>query len=241
MLNDKAMLDSTSYNITVNPAGPGAVDVGIVATSGSPFKGVLGKMLWFNVTGYGWKSAVIDSVTDYQHATANSDPGFAGLPDTLTATQAYVDNTGVSMAHLRGKNVYAVVDGVMSGPYTVPDTAEGLVTVPAGDYSVVGLKHTQELETLDVNVQGRSPSSGERRTSPGDPPARRDQGHGHRWADAAHQDSIIVNYSEATTPPRAWWMVGCRPTSPPPGPEAGACSSAALTLTRGRSCCCPRR
>lgn len=197
VINDKTMLDSTSYNITVAPAGPGAVDVGIVATSGSPFKGVLGKTLWFNVTGYGWKSAVIDSVTDYQHATANSDPGFAGLPDTLTATQAYVDNTNVSMAHLRGKQVYAVVDGVASGPYTVPSTTDGLVTVPAGDHSVLGLKYTQELETLDVNVQGQESTYGRTKNISGvtlllgETVATVTAG-----PDATHQDPIIVSYSE---------------------------------------------
>ena len=54
--------------------------------------------------------------------------------------------------HLEGQVVYALADGVQQGPFTVA-SGEITLTTPAATVHA-GLRYTQELETLDLDVQG---------------------------------------------------------------------------------------
>lgn len=67
---------------------------------------------------------------------------------TITSPVTHVSG----LAHLEGKTVYALADGLVQGPFTV---VSGAITLPiAATNVVVGLKYTQQVQTLYLTTEG---------------------------------------------------------------------------------------
>lgn len=67
---------------------------------------------------------------------------------TITSPVSHISGLG----HLEGKQVYALADGVVEGPFTV---AGGAITLSAAATNVVvGLKYTQQIQTLYLTTEG---------------------------------------------------------------------------------------
>jgi hypothetical protein len=109
-----------------------------------------GKVL---ITGQATPQQVSGNIIAALDLTVPDDPDglmFPVDPGDWTITTPVTTVSG--LGHLEGKVVYALADGLVEGPFTV---AGGSVTLPdAASNIIVGLKFTQQIQTLYLTTQG---------------------------------------------------------------------------------------
>jgi hypothetical protein len=140
--------------VTLSTAGGWTPDDQLTATASAAIftADSVGDAIIYDYSGTNPLRLVIEEYTSTTVAKVRPMQPVAAAYQVATTAWAFAHNVIEGLDHLEGREVYALADGYVQGPFIV---ASGAITLdPPGAVVHAGIAYDCDVETLDVNVAG---------------------------------------------------------------------------------------